>query len=62
LKVGAAELPGDRGRLVVLERDQDDVREVRHLHRRRSLSRDGRARRAAAASGSDDYEREPKEC
>jgi hypothetical protein len=52
-RVGVA---GDRRRLVVLEHDYDDVREVRQPHRRRRHLGDGRAHRAAPAAGGDDHE------
>jgi hypothetical protein len=53
-RVGVA---GDRGRFLVLEHHDDDVRERRHAHRRRRNFRDGRAHRAAPAAGCGDRKR-----
>ena len=47
-RVGA---PGDRARLVVLEHDDDDMREVRDVHGRRRHFRDGRPDPAPTAGG-----------
>ena len=49
---------GDLGRLVVLEHDEDDVREVGYPHRLRNRRRISRTSRTAAASREDERQRD----